>query len=107
MTRISLLSFALTLLLAACNADPSKDKSKATVAEAVGMKRDELQGIWPDYVYRVRLDDRLVEILNMHAAWRLASGNHPPGAVMPDFSKVIALEPLKTLDPARVTLSSK
>jgi polyisoprenoid-binding protein YceI len=37
MTRISLLSFALTLLLGACNADPSKDKSKATVAEAVSV----------------------------------------------------------------------
>ncbi len=83
------------------------DDAISTVAEAVGMKRDELQGIWPDYVYRVRLDDRLIEILNVHAAWRLASGNHPPGAVMPDFSKVIAPETLKNLDPARVTLSSK
>ncbi len=55
----------------------------------------------------MRLDDRLIEILKTHAAWRLESGNHPPGAVMPDFSKVIVAEPLKTLDPARVTLSSK
>ena len=56
---------------------------------------------------RIRIDDRLIEILNTHAAWRLASGNHPPGAAMPDFSKVIAAEPLKSLDPARVTVSSK
>jgi ABC-type nitrate/sulfonate/bicarbonate transport system substrate-binding protein len=79
----------------------------ATVADAVGMKRDDLKAIWPDYVYRVRIDDRLVEILKTHAAWRLASGNHPPGAAMPDFSKVIVSEPLKSLDPARVTVSSK
>lgn len=83
------------------------EEAIVAVAEAVGMKRDELQAIWPDYVYKVRLDDRLVEILNMHAAWRLASGNHPPGAVMPDFSKVIVTAPLKTIDPARVTLSFK
>lgn len=79
----------------------------ATVADAVGMKRDDLQPIWSDYVYHVRIDDRLIEILKTHAAWRLASGNHPPGAVMPDFSKVIVSEPLKSLDPARVTVSSK
>jgi ABC-type nitrate/sulfonate/bicarbonate transport system substrate-binding protein len=83
------------------------DDAIATVADAVGMKRDDLQAIWPDYVYRVRIDDRLVEILKTHAAWRLASGNHPPGAAMPDFSKVIVSEPLKSLDPARVTVSSK
>jgi sulfonate transport system substrate-binding protein len=58
-------------------------------------------------VYRVRIDDRLIEILKTHAAWRLASGNHPPGATMPDFSKFIVSEPLKSLDPARVTVSSK
>jgi NitT/TauT family transport system substrate-binding protein len=55
----------------------------------------------------VRIDDRLVDILKTHAAWRLASGNHPPGAVMPDFSKVIVSEPLKSIDPSRVTVSSK
>jgi len=83
------------------------DEAIALVADAVGMKRDELAPIWADYVYRVRLDDRLIEILKTHAAWRLESGNHPPGAIMPDFSKVVATEPLKKIDPARVTLSSK
>jgi ABC-type nitrate/sulfonate/bicarbonate transport system substrate-binding protein len=83
------------------------DEAISTIADAVGMKRDELAAIWQDYIYKVRLDDRLVEILKTHAAWRLDSGNHPPGAVMPDFSKVISVEPLKTIDPARVTVSFK
>ena len=83
------------------------DDAITTVAKAVGMKRDDLKAIWSDYVYRVRLDDRLLEILKTHAAWRLSSGNHPPGAVMPDFSKVIAPAPLKSIDPARVTISMK
>jgi ABC-type nitrate/sulfonate/bicarbonate transport system substrate-binding protein len=83
------------------------DEAISTVADAAGMKRDELAAIWQDYVYKVRLDDRLVEILKTHAAWRLDSGNHPPGAVMPDFSKVISVEPLKTIDPSRVTVSFK
>ena len=68
------------------------DEAITTIADIVGMKRDELAAIWPDYVYRVRIDDQLLGILKLHAAWRLESGNHPPGATMPDFAKVLALE---------------
>lgn len=82
------------------------DEAIATIADAVGMKRDELKAIWPDYVYHVRIDDQLLGILKLHAGWRLATGNHPPGAVMPDFSKVLVLDPLRAIDPARVTVSS-
>jgi NitT/TauT family transport system substrate-binding protein len=78
-----------------------------TIATAVGMNRDELASIWPDYIYKVRIDDKLLETLKTHAAWRLASGNHPPNASMPDFSAVLALEPLKSIDPARVTANLK
>ena len=81
------------------------DEAIDIVAAATGMKRDELAPIWSDYVYHVRLDDKLLETLKTHAAWRLETGNHPPGAAMPDFSKIIAAAPLKALDPARVTLS--
>ena len=40
-------------------------------------------------------------MLKPHAAWRLESGNHPPGATMPDFTKVFAPRSWK-LDPSRV-----
>ena len=83
------------------------DQAITTIAEIVGMKRDELAAIWPDYVYHVRIDDRLLAILKLHAAWRLESGNHPPGATMPDFAKVLALEPLRAIDASRVTVSAK
>lgn len=83
------------------------DEAISTVADAVGMKRDELASIWSDYVFHVRLDDRLLDILKTHSAWRLQTGNHPPGAVMPDFSKVIVTGPLKAVAPERVTVSLK
>jgi ABC-type nitrate/sulfonate/bicarbonate transport system substrate-binding protein len=83
------------------------DEAIATIADTVGMKRDELGALWNDYVYRVRLDDPLLGILKLHAQWRLDSGNHPPGAIMPDFTKVLALEPLRSVDPGRVTVSVK
>ena len=97
--------FLRALLDAEAFAKANPDEAIATVADVVGMKRDELKAIWPDYVYRVRIDDRLLGILKLHAAWRLDSGNHPPGAVMPDFTKVLALEPLRSVDPARVTVT--
>lgn len=81
------------------------EQAVAAVAEAVGMKRDDLSAIWSDYVYKVRLDDQLLGILKTHAGWRLETGNHPPGAVMPDFKKVITPEPLKKIDPTRVSLT--
>jgi ABC-type nitrate/sulfonate/bicarbonate transport system substrate-binding protein len=77
------------------------------VSKAVGIKREELASIWSDYVYRVVLDDKQIDILKTHAAWRLESGNHPPGATMPDFLKVLAPEPLKSVDAARVTYSGQ
>lgn len=75
------------------------------VSAAVGMKREDLAPIWKDYVYNVVLDDKQVKILKAHAQWRLDSGNHPPNAQMPDFSKVIETGPLGKIDASRVTIS--
>lgn len=82
------------------------DEAITTVAKAVGIKREDLAPIWSDYVYRVQLDDRQLEVLKTHAAWRLESGNHPPGATMPDFTKVFAPTILRKLDPSRVTYTA-
>jgi len=68
------------------------------------MKRDTLAGLWKEFVYHVTLDKKQLDILTAHSAWRLESGNHPPGATMPDFSKVIFTGPLKEIAPDRVTI---
>ncbi len=81
------------------------DDAITVVAQVVGMNRDDLAALWKDYVYHVVLDDKQVNILKTHAAWRLESGNHPPEATMPDFLKIIDAGPLKKVDPSRVTYS--
>lgn len=81
------------------------EEAITVVAETVGMKREDLAPIWKDYVYNVVLDDKQIDILKAHASWRLESGNHPPAAAMPDFATVIEPAPLKTIDPARVTIT--
>ena len=86
----------------------NKDDAITIIAKAVGMKREVLAGLWKKvYVYHVVLDDKQIDILKAHAAWRLASGNHPPGATMPDFLKVIDAGPFKKVDPSRVTYAGQ
>lgn len=81
----------------------NQEDAITVVAKTVGMKRETLAAIWKDYIYNVVLDDKQMNILEAHAAWRLQSGNHPPNAKMPDFTKVVVSEPLKAIDPSRVT----
>ncbi len=84
----------------------NRDQAIATVASAVGMKRDDLAPIWDDYIFHVALDSRTMDILKAHATWRLETGNAPSGATMPDFSKIIFGEPLKAAAPDRVAAAS-
>ena len=83
----------------------NREQAINVVAEFVKMPVDELKPIWDDYVYQVALDDKTLDILNAHASWRLASGNHPPGAIMPDWRTVIFSGPLKSVAPEKVLIS--
>jgi ABC-type nitrate/sulfonate/bicarbonate transport system substrate-binding protein len=83
----------------------NREEAVTLVAATIGMNRDELSSVWSDYEFNVAIDKPLMDILQIHAQWRLDSGNHPPGAVMPDFSAFIASDSLKKIDPARVSLS--
>lgn len=83
----------------------NRNEAIAVVASTVGLTADELAPIWDDYVYHVALDDKQLEVLKNHTAWRLESGNAPAGATTPDYSKVIFAEPLRAVAPDRVTLS--
>jgi NitT/TauT family transport system substrate-binding protein len=80
------------------------DEAMQTVAQFVNIPLDVLKPLWRDYVYHVALDAQVVNVLTAHASWRLATGNHPPGAVMPDWHAVIFADPLKSVAPDRVTL---
>ena len=82
----------------------NEEEAITTIATVVGMKRETLAALWKDYVYNVVLDQRQIDVLTAHAAWRLDSGNHPPGAVMPDFMTVIDPGPLREIAPDRVML---
>ena len=97
-------AFLTALIEAEAWMKANPEEAIATVAKVAGMKADALAAIWKDYVYNVVLDQKQVDVLTAHAAWRLDSGNHPPGATMPDFSTVIVPGPLKAVAPDRVTI---
>ncbi|NEQ53362.1 MAG: ABC transporter substrate-binding protein [Leptolyngbya sp. SIO3F4] len=83
----------------------NREDAITLIAETVGMKREDLASIWDDYVYQVVLDQKVLDILNTHAAWRLESGNHPDGVTeVPDFKTIIYSEPLKSVAPDRVKI---
>jgi NitT/TauT family transport system substrate-binding protein len=83
----------------------NREDAIATVADFVGMKRDDLASIWNDYVFEVVLDQKVIDVLAAHSAWRLATGNAPPAAAMPDFKTVVFAAPLRDVAPDRVRLS--
>jgi ABC-type nitrate/sulfonate/bicarbonate transport system substrate-binding protein len=74
------------------------------VADFVRMKRDDLAPIWNEFVFEVAVDQKVMDILKAHSTWRLATGNAPPNATMPDFASVIFTAPLKDVAPDRVRL---
>ena len=81
------------------------DEAVKVVAEFVKMPVDDLKPIWSDYVYQVAIDKAVLDVLNAHASWRLASGNHPPSATMPDWNKFIFSAPLKAVAPTKVSIA--
>lgn len=68
------------------------------------MPRDDLAPIWHDYVFELTLDTRTPDTLRHHAEWRLATGNAPEGAPMPDFGSLIFSMPLAQVARDRVRL---
>jgi ABC-type nitrate/sulfonate/bicarbonate transport system substrate-binding protein len=98
-------SFLKSLVEAEAWIKANPDEAIKVVSEFVKMPMDDLKPLWGDFVYQVALDGQTLDVLTAHARWRLASGNHPPGAVMPDWRAVIFPAPLKSVAPDKVTIA--
>jgi NitT/TauT family transport system substrate-binding protein len=98
-------AFLKSLIEAEAWLKQNREEAIATVASFAGMKPDDLAAIWNDYVFEVALDQKVLDVLTAHATWRLATGNAPPGAAMPDFKTVVFAGPLRDVAPDRVRLS--
>jgi ABC-type nitrate/sulfonate/bicarbonate transport system substrate-binding protein len=82
----------------------NKEESIAIIAEATGMKKEELAEIWNDYIFELVLDERVLATLKTHAEWRLETGNAPTGASLPDFRQFIFPAPLRQVAPERIKI---
>jgi NitT/TauT family transport system substrate-binding protein len=83
------------------------DDAITTIASATRMPRDDLAAIRHDYVFELTLDTRTLDTLRRHAEWRLATGNAPEGAALPDFGGIIFSAPLAEVAPDRVRLPAR
>jgi ABC-type nitrate/sulfonate/bicarbonate transport system substrate-binding protein len=74
------------------------------LSKVVGVERSVVESSWSNFEFRVALDPALLDILEAHSRWRLATGNLPQGVTsVPDYRKVIFAGPLKAADAKRVT----
>lgn len=97
-------AFLKSLIEAEAWMKANREEAITTVADFVHMKRDDLALIWNEFVFGVSLDQKVMDILKAHSTWRLATGNAPPNATMPDFATVVFAAPLKDVAPDRVQL---
>lgn len=80
------------------------DESIGIVSRHIGMDSDLLKAIWPDYTFRLSLDQSFLDLLNEEAKWSKATGIAPPGAEIPNYRLFVLPEPLKAIKPDAVTI---
>jgi NitT/TauT family transport system substrate-binding protein len=74
------------------------------LSRVVGVDRNTVEASWSNFEFHVALDSSLMDVLQAHSRWRIATGNLPQGVSgVPDFHKVIFAGPLKSADAKRVT----
>jgi ABC-type nitrate/sulfonate/bicarbonate transport system substrate-binding protein len=73
------------------------------MSRVVGVERSVVEASWSNFEFKIAIDPSIVEILQAHTRWRLATGNAPSAVTtIPDFKQVIDPAPLKAADPKRV-----
>lgn len=91
------------LLEAEAFIDGNRSEAMEIMSRVVGVDRAIVEASWPSFEFRIAVDPAIVEILEAHAKWRLATGNLPSGVTaVPDFGKAIASGPLKAARADRV-----
>ena len=84
----------------------NRDEAFDILARVVGIDRGVIESAWDNFEFRVAIDQAVLDILEAHSRWRLATGNVPPGvSEVPDFKASIEAGPLRSVDESRVTLS--
>jgi len=82
----------------------NKAETIDTLSRVVGVDRNVVESSWSNFEFRIALDPALLDTLETHSRWRIATGNLPQGVTsVPDYRKVIFAAPLKAADAKRVT----
>jgi NitT/TauT family transport system substrate-binding protein len=83
----------------------NRSESFDILSRVIGIERGIVEASWANFEFRVALDQGILDILEAHSRWRLATGNVPPGVTgIPDYKASIAAGPLRAADASRVAL---
>jgi NitT/TauT family transport system substrate-binding protein len=90
--------------LVKANATESQEATARYVGGATTL--DAVRAAWPEYEYRIKLDQNMLDTMVKEGQWLRAKGLIKEGDPTPAlYRKWLAPEPLKALDPSRVTLA--
>lgn len=81
------------------------EKAKQIVQKYTKLDRTVIDGIWPNFVFRPALTERLVQYWEAQAAWAKATAKVTPETQIPDFRKLIDARFLGKLKPEAVKLN--
>lgn len=74
------------------------------VADATKIESDLVTSVWPDYRFKVELNESLLKSLDLEAGWIERSSGGRAKSERPDFNRMIYPEPLKAVAPDSVTI---
>lgn len=94
----------LRALRRACDLIDSKPaQAQALLARKLDIDLASLRAIWPDFDFRLTLQQPMLTTLESQSRWAARAGLVPAGPP-PDFLTQVRPEPLRSLDPRAVTL---
>jgi ABC-type nitrate/sulfonate/bicarbonate transport system substrate-binding protein len=80
------------------------DDSIGIVSRHIGMDANLLKAIWPDYTFRLSLEQSFLDLLKEEAQWSKANGIAPPAAEIPNYRLFVLPEPLRAVKPEAVSI---
>jgi ABC-type nitrate/sulfonate/bicarbonate transport system substrate-binding protein len=91
----------LSLLEAARYVEQHKADAQKIIEKRLNMDHAKLLSIWPQYQFRVRLDQDLLILMEDEARWMIRT-KHTHGAYMPDYFKHVYIDGLRNIEPNAV-----
>ena len=93
------------LVRASLQIERDPDYARSLMSKRYGLSPDLVAQIFPNYRFRLSLNQSLIRTMSDQVRWAKREGYIPALAVMPDFYDVIEVGPLRAVNPKAVNIS--